>query len=319
MSKGNLIVTQRFFPLTIGRYIRWALEDLGYNIWTAGTFSDTIPWAAEKDYSAYIDYPDFETPEDLNPCPIEPIIAACPFKPDAILSIDASFNCLGVKETNIPNALILTDPHALESWYRDALSQYETIVCMQETYKHLFAHDMNGYPKVLFTMPYAADHKRHYWNGKDFTNRPYDVGIVSGLIYKERGEGLRAMEKAGLKVAVEKGVLYEEYSEWYGNTKIAFNWSSERDLCARFWEGMAMRNLVLTNRIPELQCFPDLKENVHYLAYGSVDECVEKALYYTAHQDEAWAIASAGYSAMWAGNHFWTQRVSLLMDVLLPK
>ena len=77
-----------------------------------------------------------------------------------------------------------------------------------------------------------------------------------------------------------------------------------------------MRCLALTNRVPDLKCFSDLQEGVHYVAYSSMEECIEKAMYYSEHRDEAWEIASAGYAAFWAGSHSYLRRAETILDVL---
>jgi spore maturation protein CgeB len=144
--------------------------------------------------------------------------------------------------------------------------------------------------------------------------------VISGLMYANRKAGFEAMTDAGLVTYQDSGLLLDQASEAYGESIIAYNWSSERDLCARFWEGLAMRNLVLTNRLDELQHFPELQEGVHYEAFGSIDELVDKAKYYSANRDAAWKIASRGYAAFYASNHTYTQRIGLLLDAMgLPK
>lgn len=315
----KLIVTGRHYPLSIMRYMKWALLELGHEIWSAGTFDPTIPWAADRDFSRFIDKPDYETPSDMFSWTAKDVVNNCPFNPDAIISVDAAYYLIGAKETGIPNICILTDPHALPDHYKQSIEHYDKIACMQQCYAHLFETTPSGRAVPVWWLPYAADAKRHFWVGSNFDARPVDVEILSGLMYPERQAGFDALGAAGLVTFQEKGILYEDASEAYGQSVMAFNWSSQNDLCARFFESLAMRTLTITNRVPDLKLFSDLQEDVHYVAFSSVDELVDNATYYARNRDAAWRIASAGYGAWWAGNHSWTQRMSLVLDVLLPK
>lgn len=315
----NLIVTGRHYPISIMRYMKWALKELGVNIWTAGTFDPTVPWASHIDYSDLIDKPDYETPSDLFCWDARDVLAQCPFKPDAILSVDAGYFLVGANQLGVANAVCLTDPHALSQHYKNSIEQYDLVFCMQEFYRHLFETTPDGRDVPNIWLPYAADPKRHYWSGSDFSARPIDVAILSGLMYPNRQLGFDTLGAVGLNTLQDKGILFEEASEWYSNSVMAYSWSSEQDLCARFFESLAMRTLTICNRVPDLQMFGDLQEDTHYVAFSDVDELLEKAVYYAKNRDAAWKIASAGFGAFYSGNHSWTQRMSLVLDVLLPK
>lgn len=313
----NLIVTGRHYPISIMLYFKKALQKLGHNVWSVGTYSDTIPWAAHKDYSHMLDIPDLIVGGDQTfTCPIETVLEECPFTPDAILSFDSFFHCTDVKKSGYRNAYVMVDPHAAESFYLKGAEHYDIHFCMQDFYKGRYTVDADGTNRPVWHLPFAADQERHFWTGGDFSRRPYDVCILSGLIYPNRGLALDAMRYEGLNVYHDSAVFFDEASRVYGDAVIAFNWSSAEDLCARFWEGLSMRNLVLTNRVDDLKCFPDLQEDVHYVAYSSLEECVDKAMYYSSRREEAWQIASAGYSAFWAGNHSYLRRAETILDVL---
>lgn len=316
MVKSKLLLTYKMYPVSIGKYFRRAAEALGYTVWTAGTFDPTVPWGLDRDYSAHIDTPDYIIPDGFTFFPIEPLLADCPFTPDAIISFDAGLGILGVKETNIPNAIVLTDPHALPQHYIQSIPQYDLVVCMQQYYAEKFEFDREGRKHPMLWVPYAADHEYHTWNGTDFTDRNFDACIVSGLLYEQRRKGIELMRSGGLNVFQTHGLLGKEMAEPYNNAVIAYNWSSEQDLPARFFEGLAMRNLVLTNRVPDLDGFDGLKDGVHYVAYDDYESLLRKANYYARHRDEAWDIASRGYGAFWAQEHTYLNRMSKILDCL---
>lgn len=313
---AKLLLTYKMYPVSIAKYFRRAAESLGHEIWTAGTFDATLPWGLDKDYTAYIDTPDYEIPQGFTCFPIEPLLADCPFTPDAIISFDAGLSILSVKETQIPNAIVLTDPHALPQHYIEGIPNYDLVVCMQQCYMDKFEFDREGRRHPILWVPYAADHVYHIWNGTDFSNREFDVCIISGLLYENRRKGLEMMHAAGLNVFQTHGLLGSEMTVPYNNSVIAYNWSSEKDLPARFFEGLAMRNLVLTNRVPDLPLFDGLVDGFHYVSFGTHDELLAKATYYATHRDEAWVIASRGYGAYWAQEHTYVNRMARILDCL---
>ena len=61
----------------------------------------------------------------------------------------------------------------------------------------------------------------------------------------------------------------------------------------RIWDILACGGFLLTNYQPELDEF--LTPGVHLETYRSVDELVEKSVYYLEHDDEREAIAQNGY------------------------
>lgn len=317
----NLIVSGKHFPISLMRYWKFALEKLGHKLFTVGNWYDSVPWRPDIDWSPYWDVPDFDI-QDPNaesyPAHAAVMMARAEgFEPDAIVSIDAGFFLENANQTGLKNVIVLTDPHALKNHYLESTEHYTTVVSMQECYRHDYAQKRNGESRVVFWIPYAADADRHYWMGTDFSNRPHDIMIVSALLYPERLEGLAAMEYAGINVHQASGLLFDAYTAEYQKSVMAFTRSGygKTDLPARFWENLAMRNLVCVNRLPDLQQIPDLQENTHYIAYNSVDELVDKVRYYASHRDEAFQIASAGYAQLWASDHFYTQRARLLLDV----
>lgn len=317
----NLIVSGRHYPISLMRYWKFALEKLGHKLYTVGNFYPSVPWRPDIDWTPYWDVPDFDIQDpEATSFPAHVAVAmakADGFNADGIVSVDAGFYLENADQTGLKNVIILTDPHALKNHYLQSTEHYNTIVSMQHCYRGDYAKNQAGGNRAIHWIPYAADSERHYWAGTDFTNRPYDITIVSALLYPERLEGLAAMEYAGINVHQASGLLFDEYTKEYQKSVMAFTRSGygKTDLPARFWEGLAMRCLVVVNRLPDLEQLPDLVENRHYVTYESTEELVDKVLYYSKHRDEAFKIASAGYAQLWASNHFYTQRAQLLLDV----
>lgn len=315
----NVLVAGKHFPISMMVWFKRALRKMGHRVFSIGPYCPTIPWNVSRDYSAYLDIPDVET-DDV---PSESAFYAVNmarikgFEPDLILSVHAGFYLTDANMTGIHNAILLTDPHALKREYLEAVEHYETVISMQHHYKFDYAKTRTGAERPVFWVPYAYDSDCHYWTGTDFTNRPFDVCIMSALLYPERLEALAWMENAGIKIYQDSGLLFDSYTRAYQDAVIGFNRSGygKVDLPARFWEALAMRNLCITNRVPDLLEFPDLKEDIHYVAYSDLDEMIEKVKYYSTHRDVAWRIASAGYGQVWMSNHSYVQRSSLILDV----
>ncbi len=338
---SNILMSYRHYSVSMPRYFRFALEKMGHKIWSVGHFEETIPWdkRSKEDqieyFRPYWDVPNLDVPDSpFYPAEIAVDTARSEgFEPDLILSGDAGFALEGANRMGIRNAIILTDMHALPSHYEVSTLSYDIVIGMTHHYRKDYSLLPGKIERPVFFVPYGFDSDRHYWEGTDFANRPHDVCIISALLYNQRLHALASFEQAGLDVLWDSGLLYQQATAAYNQAVISFNWSSRLDLPARFWEGLATRNLVLTNRVPDLAQFPDLKEGVHYVAYGdpnidygdphtspddlakAVKECKDLALYYSDHRDEAWEIASAGFSQVWSGNHSYLQRTGLVMNI----
>jgi len=87
--------------------------------------------------------------------------------------------------------------------------------------------------------------------------------------------------------------LFEEAARIYADSKISFNIALNDDINMRCFEVTGAGGFLLTNRIASLEeLFVDGKEVV---MYDSIDDAVEKAKYYLAHDSEREKIALAGY------------------------
>lgn len=104
--------------------------------------------------------------------------------------------------------------------------------------------------------------------------------------------------------------LFEKAAERYGNSKICFNISMADDLIMRVFEVMGTGSFLLTNWVPTIEeVFEDGK---HLVLYRSLDEMVDKAKYYLAHDDEREKIAQAGYEEVMA-KHTIQHRVNVIL------
>lgn len=321
----NILMTYLSYPCSMGRYFRFAFEKMGHKVFLAAPWDDkykTIPWNTSRNYEKYWDVPDLkleDTPNGYESAYYVVNMARMEgFEPHVIISADAGFSLTDVNMTGIPNGIILTDPHALPDRYRESVEHYDKVFCMQDYLRRDYRYTRAKTDRPVWWLPYAVDFDRHYWTGTDFTNREYDVCIMSALLYPERLEALAAMEANDVRLYQNSGLLYDEMTAVYNNAIIGFNRSGygKQDLPARFWEALGMRVLCLTNRnLPDLKEVSDLVEGVHYEAYDTIPEMIDKIKFYTTHRDAAWKIASSGFAQVWAGNHSYLHRAGLILDV----
>lgn len=284
----KILLHFRTFPIAMGRYIEWALKDLGHKVLTVGpNIGDEVPWPGgpwkfpKYNFGADLVLPDVES------LAINNVIRKIKGIPDVIIQCGDTVWLKGKPKYKIKNIIVATDPHCID--YNPRLKNADEFWCMQDHYlKERYWGKGRWFPYAYL----PAVHKR--FNQKV---RYYDI-VFSGLMYDNRDKFLTEMTARGYKVWSGLGKLYREYAELYNNGIIAFNWSSRMDLPARFWEGLAMGNLVFTNRVPDLRRLDDdfgIKEDVHYVCFDSVEEAIDKAEWYLRHPIETARIMEAGY------------------------
>lgn len=295
----KILIHYRAFPMALGRYFDWALRDLGHEVFTVGCYyGGKIPWGENFDFPQYAFPPDLEIPE-MESFPIEAVINRMSWYPDMVLQA-SDVTYLSGKPT-CPNVILATDPHSVN--YLPRLKEATHFACMQKFYMDRYSF------KNKFWIPYAyaPDIHRRLPN----VEKKYDVVFI-GLQYDNRVKTLDAMKNKGLNVFSTLGLLFDEYNQKYNEGKIAFNWSSKDDLPARFWEGLAMGNCVLTNAQEELKNIKDMISPDCYVTYNGVEDAVSKA------QDlissGKWKeIADRGYEAVTKGKNTYQDRCNQLI------
>lgn len=276
----------------MGKFFHWSLMDLGHKVFSVGMYSgETIPWGDFK-------FPEYAFPPDKILVDVDydinAVLRNIDFKPDLI--IQASDNTFLYGKAPVRNIVIGTDPHVID--YKRFLQNADDYYSMQKFY-------LEGYPFGKW-LPYAYYPPIHKYIETDIL---YDV-VLSGLQYEHRLQVMDGCKARGLKVYNSLGAIYEKYVQVYNSGRMAFNYSSRNDLPARFWEGLAMKRCVVTNRVPDLLAF-DIKEGVHYVGFSSPDEAIEKIVYYSKHIEEAEKIAQNGYE--WVQPHTYHKRCKIFL------
>lgn len=293
----RILIFYRHFPVAMGRYIHWGLEQAGHEVISCGPYSKgTIPWGDFEYPEEYWGPPTIELP-DTPEWPVKDVFKTMKDHgiPPVDLLIQAADTYFLVGKAPVKNVLIGTDPHVID--YYPHLEHVDHYVSMQKSYSK---------PGDLW-MPYAHDPEIHqYLPG---TPIQFDV-VFCGLQYPHRIDALKQINDAGFSVFCGLGMIYDEYVLTYNRGLVAFNWSSKNDLPARFWEGLAMRRLVLTNRVGDLGEI-DLKEDRDYLAFGDVNEAIDKLKIIINRPNLLGEIAKNGYVR--SREHTYANRVKKLL------
>ncbi|MBK9272871.1 MAG: glycosyltransferase family 1 protein [Saprospiraceae bacterium] len=277
----KILIHGRAFPVAMWRWFDWALRDLGNDVKSVGCYQgDYIPWNGGMNVG-YFFPPDLVIPE-VEAYPLEQVLnhfKSEGWKPDMIVQASDTTYLSG--KALCKNVFIKTDPHAVD--YKPRLKYADKVFNMQFSYK---TEEEEWLPYGYF----RGIHKPLKLKQK------YDV-VFCGLQYDHRVEALKSMEASGFKVYNALGSVYDEYVRLYNQGAIAFNWSSKNDLPARFWEGLAMKKLVLTNYVPDLDVL-SMKNGVHYVTFNGIEDALEKVKFYIENEKTRRVIAEAGYKAV---------------------
>ena len=288
------------YPLAMGSWFERALrrrDDIELS--TVGPYTGSwIPWGGGMNLpNKYVNSPDLPLPANgtLPHIPVGFVESKLPWQPDLWLQVDAGWYMRG-KPRHGKNVIVGTDPHVLNY---DAQRQLaDTFYCMQTPY-------MQPGDKWL---PYAYDPTMHY---AEPLPHSFDVCLI-GLLYQGREQIINRLRESGLSVHYSIGEIFDEYRQLYCQAPIAINWSSQQDLCARVFEGMAMKRLVVTNRVPDIERMFD--EDYDLVTFSSLDEAIDKILYYHQNIAEARGIAECGFEAV--EQHTWDARIETILNDL---
>ena len=147
----------------------------------------------------------------------------------------------------------------------------------------------------------------------DFASKKYDVCFVGHVNADNRIEAMDRLFKEFPNFFYGQR-LFEQAAEIYASSKIVFNISMKNDTNMRCFEALAAGSFLLTDWVPDIEeLFEDGK---HLVLYRSLDEMVDKAKYYLAHDDERQSIAEAGYQHV-MNNHTIGHRVDRILTEFL--
>lgn len=219
---------------------------------------------------------------------------------DLFLYIDPALDWpLGLEMLDCCKAAYFIDVHqGLDE--RLKLSKFFDLVFIAQK-AYLGAFRAKGIADV-FWLPLACDPEIH---AQGVEPRIYDVGFV-GKLGNQGTWRYSILNNVLSKYAVND---YKRYypplamGEVYGQSKIVFNASINKDLNMRFFEALASGALLVTDRSPE--GINDLfEENIHYVAYDTDVDALEIINYYLANNESREKVSSAGNKAVLEGHTY---------------
>lgn len=216
---------------------------------------------------------------------------------------------LGLERLACPTAAYFIDVHQ-DLMSRLNLSQFfDTVFVAQKDYVPAFVNI--GHSNAHW-FPLGCDPEVHCLP-QDV--RPFDVGFVGKL-------GLPGTWRHDVLTTVLTHYRTNDFKVFYppramagvyGQSKIVFNASINKDLNMRFFEALASGALLVTDRIEN--GLPDLfREGEHYVGYSTVEEAIEKIDYYLKNPVERETIALEGQRVALAHHtylHRWEEIIRL--------
>lgn len=270
------------YPFAIASYFRHVLEKRpDVELVTCGAYTgDSIPWNGgmriPMKYVKTVNLP--LPPQIINPS-WKMISDKLGKDFDLVLNVDAGFHL--TTKPDVPYAVVLTDPHVLESWYANVRPLADRVFNMQRFY--MKEGDIH--------LPYACSPDHHY--AMSDVEKIYDACLI-GLHYEQRDRLVNSLRGWRFNVHYSIGEIYDEYRLLNNQSKVGLNWSSLMDINARTFEIMAMGLPAVLNRLPHLDEL-GLEEDRHYLGFESVSEAIDKVDWAIENPDPSSAIALSAY------------------------
>lgn len=171
-------------------------------------------------------------------------------------------------------------------------------------------------------LPHAVE-PRAYCDAQDPTgtkpyeliSKPYDICFVGHISSQNRIDALDRMFREFPNFFYGQR-LFNEAARKYAESKIVFNIAMKDDVNMRCFEAMGSKSFLLTDRVQSIEdLFVDGK---HCAMYSSLDEAVDKARYYLAHDNEREAICEAGYAEVMK-HHTIDNRLDKMLEAINNK
>lgn len=194
-----------------------------------------------------------------------------------------------------PSAFWHSDTHLGYDWRLEKGRRTDfNFVCQKRAVEE-FKRD--GIPTPIF-MPHAVEPMAYPYIP---CLKKYDLCFIGHINSENRIDALDRMFREFPSFFYGQR-LFESAAEKYCQSKVVFNISIKDDINMRVFETLSTKSFLLTNWIPTLE---DLfQDGVHLVTYKSIDEAIDKAKYYLAHDSERERIAEAGFQEVRAKHTF---------------
>lgn len=296
---ARIALTYIKYPMAIGTYFEDAFRNTEHEIITVCPYSGTwIPWKGGMHLpEKYAIPPDYQIPWDQRAWySFEQAEELMGFrKIDVWVSIDAAYHLRG-KPRDALSVWIAVDSHCVN--YDEQREQADFMFNVHQDFMR---------PGDIH-LPVGYSPRWHY---PVFAEEEYDVMLL-GLMYPNRVAAIQQMAWRGHETLIDNGPCFDEARELYAKTKLIFNWSLPDNTVCRVWESMAMGKCLVTNYSTTLR--DGFEDEIHYVGFSNMAECIEKMEYLLAHDNTRKAIAQAGYKAV--QSHTYDQRVRTILETI---
>ena len=223
---------------------------------------------------------------------------------DALESI-MPYKCVPIPH---PNAFWHSDTHLGYEWRLEKARRTDFNFVAQRQGIEDFMRDGIKNPVWL---PHAVEPMAY---PKLSSTKKYDVCFIGHINSENRIEALDRLFKEFPNFYYGQR-LFEEAAEKFSQSKIVFNIAIKSDANMRIYETMSTGSFLLTSRNTEVECL--FEDGKHCVMYDSLDDMVDKAKYYLAHDYERERIAEAGFQEVRA-KHTFAHRAKQVLDHCLP-
>jgi hypothetical protein len=198
-----------------------------------------------------------------------------------------------------PKVLVVGDTHHLK-WPLRQMVEYATdarvdfIVSIYNR-QHLRWFSAAGFARLAWFPGLTVRHVPRPFRA----DRKPQLGFVgqASSRHVRRTRLLDVLRSSGVPVAAVAGTR-EATAEIYAESAASFNASLNGDLNLRVFEVLSAGGCLLSDRLaPEAGLELLLEEDIHYLAYDTPEELIDKARYLLGHPDRALKLAHAGNAA----------------------
>lgn len=214
---------------------------------------------------------------------------------------------------------VVSDAHIDDGYRFEKAKQFDYVFFNQKHYLESYdGMEVYGvprpHPQQAFYLPHAAepDIFKNFNAGEEAILKKYDLCFIGHIQEYQKGNGLNLSRVEVLDYIFKEipnfyfGTrnpgypdrnMFRDAAERFCESKVVFNISIGNDVNMRFFETLSTGSFLLTNNIPELLSLKEygFLDGEHYISYTSLEDAVEKAKFYVAHDTEREAIALAGY------------------------
>lgn len=210
-----------------------------------------------------------------------------------------------------PNVYWVSDLHwsPASAQYRiNKAKEFDVVACHHQEHVQVMK-DALGHDRV-FWLPFAVEPKayprvqaikKYDWAFVGHLNTERRINLLDRL-YQEIPNGWIVWKK-----------FFEDAAAVYHDAKVSVHYSVSGDQSMRNFEVMGAGGFLLTDRNPGIEAL--FKDGVHCVMFDSIEDAVEKAKWYAAHDEARDKIAEAGYQEVIA-KHTYQHRVNTLLETV---